>query len=202
MSITRASLSDALAAVGGRAAAFYGSATIAAGLAPLGMLQGAATVEEVESYEDLTADITHGAVHERDVVQEAMLVTVRLVQPAAALSYDKFSSIGDGDGGGWEAPKPVVPATLLLIPFGELGSNGQLAYAGAVWTPSAPVHAVWLWRAVPEGNRSYEMTNDRGQKQIVREIRYRTLWDGSKPDGHKLWTRGDPASKGITGIAI
>lgn len=201
--INRVSLAEALRAIG-KAYVFAGDATVASGLVALGATEGDIEVEELESYNDLTApEYTGGAVHERKVIQEGALVTVPLViGPKADGSddgssiYDKISSLGDGSGGGYAEQQDAVPTTLLIIPEIEVPAAG-LSFAAAAWDPAdaAPVHAVWLWRAVPEVSA---MTFRHGEGgKIIREVPFRAMFDDSMPAGHKLWTRGDPNDHGI-----
>lgn len=189
--ITGFSLSDALAAIG-RAVVFSGDPLTAGGLTPIGALEGGVEVNEQESYNDLTApEWTGGSIHSREVMQESALVTLPLIVGTAA-QYARLSSIGIGTGGGYSSPQPAVPTGLLVIPFSELTSARTISFDGTTWNPATPpVHAVWIWKAVPETS-ARTFTRD-GKGKMVRTITFRALFDDAKPEGMKLWARGNPS---------
>ncbi|MFW6079796.1 MAG: hypothetical protein ACODAE_09250 [Gemmatimonadota bacterium] len=202
MTINRVSLSEAVRALG-RAMVFAGDAFTADGLTALGATEGEVTAEEQETYNDLTLpEYTGEAIHERDVMHGSALVTVPLIlgprtddSDDGSAVYDQIASVGDGSGGGYSTPQPIVTTNLLLIPQAEIDPDSGLSYDGVDWTPAAPVHAVWLWRAAPEA-KSIAYRFEDGGKTIV-EVPFRAFFDDSQPDGHKLWTRGDPVAAGI-----
>lgn len=210
MTINRVTLAEALRAIG-KAFVYAGDPTTAGGLIALGATEGDIEVEELESYNDFTVpEHTGGAVHERKVIQEGAIVTVPLVigpkidaTDDGSSIYDKISSLGDGSGGGHSEQQDGVTTSLLVIPQSEVPAGGLAtedttadtvhdAWVGG----NIPIHAVWLWRAIAEvGSMSFRH-GDGGK--IIREVSFRTLFDASKPEGHKLWTRGNPYAHGIT----
>jgi hypothetical protein len=204
MTINRASLAEALRAIG-RAFVYAGDATTSGGLTVLGQTEGEITVEEIETYNDLTLpELTGDAVHVRKVLQGGARVTIPLLMGEQEGSgsddgsavYAKISSIGSGAGGGYDEQQDVVTTTLLVVPEREVPSGG-LSFISGAWSPNEPpVHAVWMWKAVAEVS---EMAFRHGEGgKIVREVPFLTLYDDSKPSGHKLWTRGDPDAYGVT----
>lgn len=199
--INKISLTEAIRALG-RAMVYAGDAFTVGGLVALGATEGDIEVEEQEEYSDLTLpEYTGGAVHDRKVLQSGALVTIPLiVGPAVGggsnggAVYDKISSIGDGGGGGYSTQQPVVTTNLLIVPESEIGAGLSYPLAGP-WSPAAPVHAIWIWRAVPEVSSQPFRHGDGGK--IIREVPFRSMFDTTKPEGHKLWTRGDPIPAGI-----
>ncbi|MFW5921340.1 MAG: hypothetical protein ACOCUS_05825 [Polyangiales bacterium] len=122
MTINRVSLAEAVRALG-RAMVFAGDAFTAGGLTALGATEGEVTAEEQETYNDLTLpDDTREAIHERDVMHGSALVTVPLIlgprtddSDDGSAVYDVIASVGDGSGGGYSTPQPIVPTDLLLL---------------------------------------------------------------------------------------
>lgn len=203
MTINRGTLAEALRAIG-RAFVYAGDATTADGLTLLGQTEGEIGHEEIETYNDLTLpELTGDAVHDRKVLQGGARVTLPLIiGPAVDGSddgsaiYAKISSLGSGDGGGYAEQQDAVTTTLLVIPESEVPDAGLEFTAGA-WNPDEPpVHAVWLWKAVPEVSQMNFRHGEGGK--IIREVPFLTLFDDDQPSGHKLWTRGDPDAHGVT----
>ena len=207
MSILRPSLAEAVRALG-RAIVYAGDATSAGGLTVIGAIEGEVQAEEMETYNDLVLpELTGETIHERDILQGGARVTVPLIMgkqttgsggsDSGAAVYAKISSDGVGAGGGYSTQQPVVTTTLLMIPEAEVPASGGLAFSVGAWTPNTPpVHAVWLWRAVPEVS-GMSLQHGEGGK-VIREVPFLTLYDQAKPEGHKLWTRGDPNAFSIT----
>lgn len=213
--ISTPALTAALKAIG-NAQVFLGDPFTASGLIAIGAKEGEITVETTEEYSDLTApELTGPAVHQRSVMGISARVTIPVIAGDADL-YAKLSPTGE-KGGGWSSPQAVVPTSVLIIPNAEVGGglryniegtetvkswkrdagNGVAAATGAA---AAPVHAIWLWRAVPERpSRSFSYEN--GGKQIW-SVPFQAMFDGARPEGHKIFTTGDPAAQGITTIAI
>lgn len=200
--ISRVSLAEAVRALG-KAMVYVGDAFTDSSLVPLGATEGDISAEEQESYNDLTIpEETGAAIHERKVYQEGCIVTIPLiVGPSPDGSddgseiYDLISSVGDGSGGGYSMPQAVAETNLLLIPEREIDPASGLAFDGTTWTPAAPVHAVWIWRAVPQTNT---ITFRRGEGgKVITEVTFIGLFDRDQPEGHKIWTRGDPSAAGI-----
>lgn len=200
--LTKISLAEALRAIG-RAHVFAGDAFTVDGMVPLGATEGDIEVEELESYNDLKLEeYTGDAVHDRKVRHGGALVTIPLiVGPAVGGAddgtdvYDMISSVGDGSGGGYSNEQDVVTTNLLIVPDSEIGAGLSYPDADGPWAPAAPKHAIWLWRAAPEAS-SQPFRQGEGGK-IIREVTFRSLFDAARPEGHKLWTRGNPIAHGI-----
>jgi hypothetical protein len=204
-------LSAALSAIG-NAHVFLGDPFTAGGLVAIGAKEGAINFEPSAKYSDLTAEQTGDVVHQRTVMGVSARITVPVVLGDSTL-YAKISPTGTSSGG-WDTPQAVVPTSLLLIPDSEVAGGLANAtgatsgwvrtagngYAGASGAGAAPVHAVWLWRCVPELTaRPFSYEN--GGK-IVTEIPFQAMFYATSPAGHKVWTVGDPAAQGITTIRI
>lgn len=186
----------AAAAKMGKADVFEGDATVAAGLALLGVVEGRIEVEVTETRNRLTfPELTGNAVHSEGVMQDGLKVTIPLILTPAA--YDKLSPVGDGGGWGYSTEQDVVPTTLLIIPRGEIGAGFSLA--SGTFSPAAPTNALWLWRAVPQEPKFGFGYDNRG-REIV-QVTFECQLDTTKPEGHMLATRGNPVAAGIT-IAI
>lgn len=181
----------------GQAYVFTGSATVAGGLVPLGATEGEIHVEETFKYNDLKApEWTGDAVHARDLDGQNVKIKVPLIMGDTTI-YDKLSPVGVR-GGGRSKPTAVTTTTLVLVPLKEY--NGPIGYNGTVWTPAAPQHWVWLWKAVPMPGK-YGFAHANGGK-IIREIDFEPLFDDTKPEGQKLYSIGDPTTQGVTGLLI
>lgn len=199
--LNKITLTEAVRAIG-RAFVYAGDPTTAGGMVALGATEGEIEVEEPESYNDLTLpEYTGEAVHERQVQHGSPLVTVPLIlgptpdgSDDGAAVYDKISSVGDGSGGGYSTQQPAVTTALLIVPESEVGDG--LSFTVDVWTPAAPVHAIWIWRASAEASNQPFRFADGGK--VIRSVPFRGLVDRTKPEGHMLWTRGDPDAHGIT----
>lgn len=181
----------------GQAYVYIGATTPAGSLVSLGATEGEIQVEETFQYNDLKApEWTGDAVHARKLDGQHIKVTVPIIMGDSAL-YTKIHPLGV-KGGGRSKPTAVVPTTLLLAPFSEV--DPSLAYNGTVWTPAAPVHAVWIWKAIPTPGR-YGFKHGDGGK-VIREITFEAMFDDTKPEGQKLYSIGDPAAQGVTGLLI
>jgi|GEM_PF-4632599 len=211
MAVTTPALTAALQSIGS-GHVYVGTPFVADGLAPLGAKHGEVRVEITEDVSDLTAEQTGPAVHQRTVMGLSARVTVPIILGDTAL-YAKISPTGTR-GGGWSVPQPVVTTSVLLIPNLEVGGgltnatgattgwtraegNGAAAASGA---GAAPVHAVWLWRAVPERG-GWGFSYDDGGRTIV-EVTFQAMFYAANPEGHKMFTIGDPTAQGITTIRL
>lgn len=181
----------------GKCYVFTGSATVTGGLTALGATEGEVQVEETFKYNDLTApEWTGDAIHARDLDGQNIKITVPIIMGDPTL-YNRISPIGV-KGGGRSKPTPVTTTTLLLMPVKELTSTMSLS--GSTWTPTVPIHAVWLWKAVPMPGRWAFKHGDGGK--VIREVVFEPLFDDTKPEGQKLYSLGDPVGQGVTGLAI
>ncbi len=209
MPITIPTLTEALQAIG-NAQVYIGTPFSSGGMLPLGAKEGAVGVEIEETANDLTApELTGPTVHQRTIMGVSARITVPVILGDTTL-YAKISPVGSRSGG-WSSPQPVVPTSVLLIPNQEVG--GGLTYSVGAWTrtagngvagatgaAAAPIHAVWLWRAVPQTPaRSFSYEN--GGKIIV-PVTFQAMFDAARPEDHKVFTVGDPAAQGISTILI
>lgn len=181
----------------GQAYVFVGTTASTGGLTSLGATEGEIQVEETFKYNDLKApEWTGDAVHARKLDGQHIKVTVPIIMGDAA-QYAKIHPLGV-KGGGRSKPIAVVPTTLALVPFSEC--DPSLAYNGTVWTPAAPVHAVWIWKAIPTPGR-YGFKHADGGK-VIREISFEAMFDDTRPEGQKLYSIGDPVAQGVTSFLI
>jgi hypothetical protein len=181
----------------GQAYVFVGNPFATNGLTALGATEGEIQIEETFKYNDLTApEWTGDTVHTRMVDGVSVKITVPLIFGDPTV-YTKISPDGTKSGG-FAKPQAVVTTSCVIMPFSDLASS--LSYNGTTWTPAAPTHAVWLWRSVPTPGR-YAFKHDNGGK-VIREITFDALFDDSRPDGHKVYTVGDPVAQGVTGLLI
>ena len=207
-------LTAALQAIG-NAQVYIGDPFTADGLSPLGAKNGAVTVDYGEEYSDLTAEQTGPAVHQRTLLGVSASITVPVILGDAAL-YAKISPTGTRSAG-WSNPQAVVTTSAVLIPDAEVGGGLQYRIVGAATTPSwtrlagngvagatgdaaAPKHAIWLWRATPARPGASFSRDDGGR--VVVDVTFTAMFDAARPDGHKMFTVGDPAAQGVTTIRL
>jgi hypothetical protein len=205
-------LTEALQAIG-NGQVFVGNPLIAGQMVALGAKEGAVTVEIEEQFNDLTApELTGPTVHQRTLMGVNARVTIPVILGDTAL-YAKISPVGSRSGG-WSSPQATVPTSVLVIPNQEVGGGLENAtgltggwtrtagngVAGGSGAGVAPVHAVWLWRAVP-GTPARGFSYENGGK-IITPVTFQAMFDATKPEGHKVYTVGDPTAQGITTIRI
>lgn len=197
----------------GPAEVFIGNPMVADTMASLGRLQGDRNFEVEWEENNLTMEEwTGGLPHEQQLQVSAARITCSIVLNAeGAAIWPKISPTGTNGAG---SLRFVVPAetAVLLIPITELGGslnwnatgtpqwertlgNGVPAATGAT---AAPVHAVWLWRAtVRHGSIPYPWAN--GGKSMV-DVTFTGMIDVTKPDGHMIYTIGNPRTVSPTPI--
>ena len=202
-------LTQALQAIG-NAKLMVGDAMTVAGLAALGQKEGEMSFAINEVYNDLTAtEQTGPAVHQRTLMGVSVTITIPIIL-GDPLLYATISPTGT-QGGGWSNPQNVVTTSVLLIPDQELA--GGLAYDGTAWTrtagnghagasgaAAAPKHAIWLWRASPT-REGWGFTYENGGKLITNVV-YTSFFDAARPEGHKVYTIGDPVAQGIATVRL
>ncbi len=170
----------------------------------LGATEG--TIEFNPAFETnpLTApELTGGVVHQSSTTLGNVTITVPVILGDASL-YTRINPAGVASGG-FTSPQKVQELGVLLIPRAEVG--GGLSYnathtppqweriAGngvdaATGTDAAPKFAVWFWRAfVMHAALPYAYGN--GGK-VITTVTFTAMFDGSKPEGHKVYTIGDP----------
>jgi hypothetical protein len=192
-------LAAALSAIG-NAHVYIGNPFSAGGMAPLGQKEGAITMTITDEINELKApEQTGPVVHQATVMGSTVSGSIPMIVDAAGLLYAKISPLGTA-GGGSSVPTPVVPTCLLIIPDTEVGVG--LTYSASTWVPAAPIHAVWIWRAyLSRGQESWDVAN--GGKKIV-AVNFTGMYatQGGVPEGQKVWTRGNPVTAGVTGLAL
>lgn len=215
MAIGIPTLSQALQALG-NGQVFVGDPFTSGGMASIGAKEGAATVAFEETANDLTApELTGPAVHQRTIMGVSVSITVPVILGDEAL-YAKINPLGSRSGG-HSSPQAITTTSVLLIPNQEVGGGLRFNIEGTETTPSwkrdagngvaaatgaaaAPKHAVWLWRAAPQTpGRSFAIES--GGK-IITPVTFMGMFDAARPEGHKMYTTGDPAAQGIATIRI
>lgn len=192
MSVAQPDLESALAALT-NAYVLVGDPTTTGGLDILGAKEGDATLELNEEYHDLTFPEYSGpAVHERTLRGLNPRVTIPVVIGDYTL-LDTLSPGGAMDAG-HERQQDVVTTSLVLVPYSDFGT-GSWEFSTA-WSPAAPVGALWFWRGHFERPGFAYREADAGK--VIQEVTFQVLWDSTKPDGHHLYTLGDPDAASIT----
>lgn len=206
------SLTNALQAIG-VAEVFVGDPLTASGLTSLGATEGNIEVALPWENNELTApELTGKVAHQATTTLGAVTIKASVILGDPAL-YSKISPVG-GNGGGFSIPQKVAETAVVVIPRSQVGgglanATGLTAgwvrtagngVAGATDTDAAPVNAVWLWRATMSfGNLPYSYSA--GGKVLV-EVTFTGMFDASKPEGHKVYTIGDPTAITPTPIAV
>jgi len=190
MSVSRLTLEDALVAIG-VAQVFVGNPFAAAGMEALGATEGDITTRMPYNSNPLTApEYTGDVEHDTVITQGAVEIVVPIIHGQVDV-YDKISPVGDGSGGGWDSPQSPVTTTVLIMPLREMAADGTFSRTvGGVWTPATPQHCIWLWRAYPLPDET-AFGFDNGGKRL-QSVTFRGMYRGINPNGHKVWTRGDP----------
>lgn len=209
MAISPFSLAQAIAAIG-VAEVFVGDPMTTGGLTSLGAVEGTITFNAPENINGLTAPELSGEVlHSAVVTPGAVTVTVPLILSAASQLL-KISPRGKASMGN-SAPQAVTATSVVIMPRQELGgglTNATTTYTrtagngvlGATGAGAAPVYTIWIWKAIPTfPSLPFQFGN--GGKIIV-EVTFTAMFDGSKPEDHKIFTIGDPRAVTPTAIAI
>lgn len=197
-------LQNALRTIG-KGYVFVGNpaATGAEGLRPLGATEGEIKVAFNQEFNDLKfPEYTGPAIHERKMTGENVTVTIPLILGDPDL-LEAVSPVS-ARGGGYSSQQEVAVTSLVIFPESEI--RGGLTYtagtggAAGTWTPNEPVNAVWIWKGhFVRPGMNYKQAD--GGKVIV-ETTFQALFDANRPEGHKLYTIGDPVAAGITNLAI
>jgi hypothetical protein len=200
--ITPFSLTAALAAMG-VAEVFIGDPFTNGGMTSLGAVEGTITVNTPQEANNLTApELTGGTPHQATTTPGEVTVVVPLILGDPAL-YQKISATGTKSQG-FSTPQKVAETSVLIIPRSEVGGgldwditgtpqwartagNGVAAATGA---GAAPVNAVWIWRAYPTMS-SIPFSYGNGGK-VISEVTFHAMYSAARPEGHKLYTIGDP----------
>lgn len=179
----------------GQAQLAIGDPFTSGGMAMLGLTEGELTADISHREYDITAeDYTAGIPHQVSTNVDSAVITIPLIVTNKALLV-KVSATGEASGG-YSSPQPVQETSALLIPEKEVGAG--LSYNPAAttpaWSPAAPNMAVWFWRCyLTHGAIPYRV----GTNTIV-EVRVRAMLYAPNPEGHKVFTIGDPIAEGIT----
>lgn len=197
MPVTYPTVSDLVKRLG-KGIVLTGDPTTVGGLSVLGIVEGEITPEWNEEFSDLMAPDQLGpAVLERKLRGMNPRLTVPLIIGNAAL-LATLSPTGVAHGG-HEKDQDVVTTSVVVVPEDEFGDSFEFDDVGGTWTPAAPAKALWLWKASFERPGITYKAAD-GEKD-VEDVIVQAHWDATQPDGHHLFTFGDPDSFGIS-IAI
>lgn len=210
------SLSAALQAIG-NAHVYVGSLITANSMTALGQKEGQIQVQNDQVYNQLTApEITGPMVHDETLDGENLVITVPLIVPADGSLWEDTSPTGNA-GGGYSFPQVPTDTMVAIIPDKEVGGglkydavtpewvrlagNGVAAANGADATPK---NALWIWRArISRGAANFDRAN--GGKMIVPvtiQAKYcqESTAGNDLPEGHHLYTWGDPVAAGVVGF--
>lgn len=200
----------------GKGAVFYADAwdfdsNLYTSLDFLGFTEGPVSVEMNETFNELTLpEYTGDAPHKRFVQGEAPVATIPLFTADPALRA--ILSPTGGASGGRRRQQPVKEYTLVVLPeelFLDPATDFQedlvLAANGTSWTLGGVAlsaekdrllnQAVWLWRgAFTKPPIRYQ--HEEGGKSVD-EVTFSTMYQVAAPNGHRLYTIGDPYDAGI-----
>jgi hypothetical protein len=192
-------LQDALRAIG-KGRVFAGDPFTAGGLKEIGRAEGEITAEHNAEYNDYTAPEHMGpGIIRRRLQGENVVVNIPLIMGDPAY-WSELSPTGNSHSG-YSRPQTVVETSLVILPESELGYDEnaetpeEWSYDGTDWTPAAPEHALWIWRGHFEAPNSTFRDEDGGK--VIETVTFQSMVDLDRPEGHKLYTRGDPTEYGI-----
>lgn len=193
----------------GKGFVFVGDPFAAGGLKPLGMTEGEIKVAFAQEFNDLKfPEYTGPAVHDRRLTGENVTVTIPLIL-GDPLLFETLSPIKKGSGG-YTSQQKVLTMSLLVIPQAEMSASG-ITYTPPTtgttptpgsWSPAAPKQAVWVWKGhFTRPGMNYKQAD--GGK-VIAETTFQAMFstDTRLPEGHKLYTIGDPVAAGVTGLVI
>mgnify|MGYP001202531945 FL=1 len=207
---------DAVLRAIGRGVVFYapvwdGTSNLA--LTHLGDTEGEITSETNEAYNDLTLpELTGDAIHERKVAGENPVLTIPLFMADPALRAI-VSPTGNASGG-YQRQRPVKEYTLVVFPeelFLDEATNEyeDLTYTGTEWqvggqalTPRQEEllgQSIWFWRGHFQKPGVTYRSEDGGK--LVMPVTFQAMHTKLPlaviPDGHRLYTVGDPGDANI-----
>lgn len=197
----------------GRGAVFYGTGAFAGSgndltLTHLGDTEGEIGIESNEGYSDLQyPELTGEAIHERYIEGESPVVTIPLYVADASLRAI-VSPTGSASGGYWRR-RAVTEYTLAIFPeelFIEDNAQVAVAYTTAGgWTVGGDAAtaaqealidlSIWFWRGHFGPAKPIYRHEDGGK--VVQEVMFQSMFNGDMPDGHRLYTIGDPSDSSI-----
>lgn len=200
----------------GRGVVFYADrwdGTTNLTLTHLGDTEGEITAEMNPTYSHLTTpELTGEAKHRSYVSGEDPVLTIPLYLADPALRA-VVSPTGSASGG-HTRQRPVTERTVVIFPeelfYDEAeGAYGELTYTGSAWQVNGkPLtdrqeallgQSVWFWRGYFD-RPGLAYRHDDGGK-LVEPATYQAMQSDLPlsviPDGHRLYTMGDPADAGI-----
>lgn len=214
------SLLDLTAAVRtiGRASVFYvtkwaGTTKLQDTLVHLGDTEGEITIAMNDEYSDLTLpELTGSAIHERyfSGMNPVVSLPLYLADPAIRKIIDPVGTVGSA---GYQRQRPVKEFTLVLFPeqlFIE--SNAQVAVdftTPAAWTVGGDAasaaqetlidQSIWFWRGHFHFPPLAYRHADAGKAvdTVEFQVMHSDLSTTLIPDGHRLFTLGNPSDYSI-----
>lgn len=179
----------------GRASVGVGDPFTAGGLTPLGVTEGAVEPNFEADFNDLTfPEQTGPLVHARSMRGESLSVDIPLIVGNPEL-WARVSPTGLA-GGGYSGPRDVEETALVLFPQSDVPVDGELSYDGTAWSPGPPENALWIWRG--HFSRMGPAFQDEDGGRTVRTATFQALYYAPNPEGHKLFTIGDPTEADIS----
>lgn len=182
---------------------FTGDPFVENGLELLGAKEGDISVAFNAGYNNLTfPEHTGDAVHGANLKGYNPIITVPLIIGNPAL-WAKLSPTGI-QGGGYSSEQPVTETSVVLVPNKDLVAAGTTGYSKAsnpgTWSPSAPQNWVWFWRAYIQFPDLTLRNADQGKSAMP--VTIQTMYDSARPEGHKIFTIGDPSALTPTPIDV
>lgn len=116
--------------------------------------------------------------------------------------YAKISPTGSA-AGGHTSPQPLVYTSLVLVPDSEF--QDAWAHTGNAWTypEEGPKHAVWFPKGYFSGAFPTFGSLNTENKNRAGSVTFTGVLGGPEwPEGTKSFVIGDPAAKGVAGLAI
>lgn len=167
------------------------------GLVALGATEGDITAATPFNTNDLKApEFTGDIVHVRKITAGSPTITAPVIVGDTAL-WPKITPTGTR-GAGWSVQQNAVSTSVVVVPFDEMGASWS--YNGTVWAPAAPVNTIWFWKATPiPGDITYKF-GDGGK--VILPVTFTGMFYGANPEGHKVYTIGDPVAQGITTVRV
>lgn len=186
----------------GTAECFFGDATVAGSMDPIGLVEGDVVAQISRKlnqlkFQEHTGDAVIKEKHQVDGVVVTLPLMITDDAMIAKLSPGGVISLGEDNF------QDVVPQTLLIISQDEVDETTGLSLSAGppqVWAPAEPVNALWIWKAVPALDRLVWGFTDMGKRMV--EVPFTAIYDVTKPAKHKLATFGDPVAQLITGLLI
>lgn len=197
----------------GRASVFYGTGAFAGSgndlaLTHLGDTEGEVVPELTEEFSELKLpELTGPAVHEKYSAGVSAIVKIPIYAADAAIRAI-LSATGNASGG-YQRRRAVTEYTLALIPeqvFIEADEQATLGYTTAGgWTVGGDAAtaaqealldlSMWFWRGHFTTVPPKYMHEDGGK--VVHEVEFHAMHNPNMPDGHHIWTVGQPNDSSI-----